>query len=253
MKCHPAATSDSLAIRRSLFPMNTVLTPILHPVRDKVLRELGPVKSLSRAELASRSIGEHTLERTGKLPPQHLIYFTLVELLGFTDLGQEEKVAWSIPVEIDGIPLMVAFVKFGLRIIGSNDEASRSAAEKLAVRIQKAVRAATPFFSWMAENAIKDSAVNVLNISADLVARYRYLRDLHRTKSDEAELRSNEVIETRGTNDYGGTWTQYSRPSFQLRKEAKWLGLAAVEAFFSWSEHVFIHLAVLRGSITTAE
>lgn len=156
-------------------------------------------------------------------------------------------------MEIDGIPLFITFVKFGLRIVGQNDEVSQSAAKKLAIRIQKAVKAAAPFFEWMAESAIRDSAVSVLNKSADLLARFRFLRDLHREKSGEADLRSKEVIETRGTNEAGGTWTQFSRPSFQMRKEAKWLGLAAVEAFFSWSEHVFIHLAVLRGNVTTAE
>ena len=40
-------------------------------------------------------------------------------------------------------------------------------------------------------------------------------------------------------------------PVFELRREAGWLGLAAVEAFFSWTEHVFIHIAVLRGTCMT--
>jgi len=30
-----------------------------------------------------------------------------------------------------------------------------------------------------------------------------------------------------------------------------WLALAAIDAFFSWTEHIFIHLAILKGTITT--
>lgn len=36
-----------------------------------------------------------------------------------------------------------------------------------------------------------------------------------------------------------------------MRCEARWLGLSAVEAFFSWTEHVFIHIAILNGVCTT--
>lgn len=78
---------------RRLGTMSELLVPTMHPVRDKVLRALGSVRPLSRAELASRRVSGHTLVSSAMLPPQHFIYFALVELLGFADLGQEEKVA----------------------------------------------------------------------------------------------------------------------------------------------------------------
>jgi hypothetical protein len=37
------------------------------------------------------------------LPPYYLVYFLLVDLLEFTNLGQFEKVAWSVPVDLDGV------------------------------------------------------------------------------------------------------------------------------------------------------
>jgi hypothetical protein len=40
-------------------------------------------------------------------------------------------------------------------------------------------------------------------------------------------------------------------PAFELLRNAKWLALAAVDAFFAWTEHILIHLAVLKGGITT--
>jgi hypothetical protein len=41
------------------------------------------------------------------LPPYYLVYFLLVNLLKFNDLGQSEKVSYSIPVEFNGTILMV--------------------------------------------------------------------------------------------------------------------------------------------------
>ena len=34
------------------------------------------------------------------LPPYYLIYFLLVDFLGFRNNGQEEKTAWSVTVEL---------------------------------------------------------------------------------------------------------------------------------------------------------
>jgi hypothetical protein len=40
-------------------------------------------------------------------------------------------------------------------------------------------------------------------------------------------------------------------PWFGLKRQASWMALAAIDAFFSWTEHVFIHLAMLSGRITS--
>ncbi len=42
-------------------------------------------------------------------------------------------------------------------------------------------------------------------------------------------------------------------PGIRLNEEAEWNAQAAIEAFFSWTEHVFIHLAILQGRIQTGE
>src|SRR5260370_13298256 len=31
----------------------------------------------------------------------------------------------------------------------------------------------------------------------------------------------------------------------------RWLALAVIESFFSWTEHIFIHIAILRGKVTS--
>jgi hypothetical protein len=36
-------------------------------------------------------------------------------------------------------------------------------------------------------------------------------------------------------------------------QEARWLGIAAIEAFFGWTEHVLIHIGILLGNIGTGQ
>lgn len=38
-----------------------------------------------------------------------------------------------------------------------------------------------------------------------------------------------------------------------MLREAKWNAQAAIEAFFSWTEHAFIHLAILQGRLHTGK
>lgn len=40
-------------------------------------------------------------------------------------------------------------------------------------------------------------------------------------------------------------------PVWRLRNETSWLALATIESFFSWTEHIFIHIGILRGAPTT--
>ncbi len=37
----------------------------------------------------------------------------------------------------------------------------------------------------------------------------------------------------------------------QLSEQASWIGIAAIDAFFSWTEHLFVHLSILQGRATT--
>jgi hypothetical protein len=54
-----------------------------------------------------------------------------------------------------------------------------------------------------------------------------------------------EAVED-GTVAIRGSLTSYS-----LHKEAEWNAQAAIEAFFGWTEHVFIHLAILQGRLNS--
>jgi hypothetical protein len=66
--------------------------------------------------------------------------------------------------------------------------------------------------------------------------------------AEEAEAQKHER-QTRKTP--GGRITYV--PWVGLKKQAGWMALAAIDAFFSWTEHIFIHLAILNGRLTSGE
>lgn len=182
------------------------------------------------------------------LPPYYLVYFLLVDLLGFKNLGRSEKVAWSVPVEFEGHNLVVEHRKFGLGIFAADLPADEAPAGEVAKRIHTGVKAAEPYFDFLAEFAAKGSSLNVENNSRELYERFKFFAELYESKRAEAEARKCEQVRIEYENGYG-----ISFPSFELRREARWCGVTAIEAFFSWTEHVFIHLAIIRGHVTTGE
>jgi hypothetical protein len=91
----------------------------------------------------------------------------------------------------------------------------------------------------------------VINNSQQLFSRFEFLLRSCRAKRDEALARTDERVVTEEKHDYGGTSTLTVWPRFELENESRWLALAAVDAFFSWTEHVFIHMAILAGKVTT--
>lgn len=187
------------------------------------------------------------------LPPYYLVYFLLVKLLKFKDLGLSEKVAFSIPVQIDGTVLMVEHRKFGLGIFikDSDDEA---VAEEVAKRIHAGVKAAQPYFTALADAAAKGSALNVKNNARELFERFAYFSDCYAEKLVEAEARKDERIQTEIPTSEGISHAFIVMfPSDHLFHEARWYATAAIEAFYSWTEHVFILVAILQGKIATGE
>ncbi len=208
--------------------------------------------------LSSRTNGGRTL------PHYYLVYFLLVDLLQFPHMGEWEKSAWTIPVRFRGRLYGIEHRKMGLGIFAPTldpkatmnepptDEAETDAKE-IAALITRAVAVANPYFEWRAEQAAAGNQINVLNKSSSLFERYEFFRDRFRALSAETESKKNERVITKKILDDDTEVTQGSFPAHALRKEANWHAQAAVEAFFSWTEHAFIHLAILRGRLCTGQ
>jgi hypothetical protein len=181
------------------------------------------------------------------LPAYYLIYFLLIDLLGFRNNGQWEKTAWSVTVEFEGMPFLIDHRKFGLGIFGMDGPNTETTAADVATCLHKAVKAAQPYFEWRAEVAASQSHLNVINRSGDLLEHVQFHLGLYDARAAEAVARKTEVIKTQISQT---AWTTH-HPSFDLRREAEHYAIAAIEGFFSWTEHVFIHIAILRGVIST--
>lgn len=196
------------------------------------------------------------------LPPYYLVYFLFIDLLGFPHMGRWEKSAWTVPVRYQGRLYGVEHRKFGLgvfapsldpqaRMSGSPTDDQEADAQEIAALITTAVTVATPYFEWRAEHAASGNHLNVLNKCSSLFERYEFFRDRFRALSAEADSRKDERQITKQVLDDGTEVTSGFFPSYSLRKEAEWNAEAAVEAFFSWTEHVFIHLAILQSRLQT--
>ncbi|QNI36488.1 hypothetical protein [Edaphobacter albus] len=220
-------------------------------IKQRALRAISPLEPPSRGK--NYRVGDKRTEAGKNLPEYYLVYFLLVELLGFPRGGRWEKTAWSIPVDFEGNLAFVEHRKFGLGIFSPGEPDDEVVAQQIVASINRGVRTAKEFFNHLAWQAVEQSQLNVTNTSRWLFDRYRYIYDRFREKSEEAERRKEEVITTRNEHSNGSHSTMYSRPSFQLRREATWFGLSAIEAFFSWTEHVLVHVAVLRGNIKTGQ
>lgn len=85
------------------------------------------------------------------------------------------------------------------------------------------------------------------NNCAWLYGRYIYLRDEFRSKAasvtDTSLYKLPEGVELKSFSDL----------KYSDSQEARWLGIAAIEAFFGWTEHVLIHVGILLGKIRTGE
>ncbi|WP_290478757.1 hypothetical protein [Hyphomonas sp. UBA1923] len=223
----------------------------LEKIRERAKAAVSPLKPAGNSVSADFKF-IFTAKRTNagrKLPPYYLVYFLLVEVLGFRDVGQFEKVAWSVPVEYKGKAFVIEHRKFGLGVFASDPEEDEQDAAEIVTLIHRGVKAAQPYFDWMASEAAKDSKLNVLNYSGSLYERLTFFLDHYDAKNSEAKRRADERVVTKiGEN---GTLTEF--PAFKIRKEAEHYALAAIESFFSWTEHVFIHLAILTGKCSTGE
>ena len=157
----------------------------LAAIEAKARKAIAP---LVAAEAGAAFWGVRT-EAGRSLPPYYLVYFLLVKLLGFKDLGQFEKVAFSIPIEINGTVLMVEHRKFGLGIFSKGPAADEVASEQAAKRIRAGVRAAQAYFDSLADAAAKATALNVINNAPELFERLQYFTNKYAAKSEEAEER----------------------------------------------------------------
>ena len=244
----------------------------LESVRKKLLSLLSDLEPAGdpRSDAESRALFLSSRTDGGRaLPEYYLVYFLLVDFLGYENLGQWEKVAWVIPVRYRGRLYSIEHRKFGVGVFAPNYDPqatmtgtpsaqNESDATAIAEAVTKAVVVAKPYFAWRAELAVSTSGLNVVNEGENLFKRYLFFRDKFDSLNEEIIRRKDarEVMTESHRASLGdvpdsmlGTWLRQGIEELDSWAEAKWYAQAAIDAFFSWTEHVFIHVAILQGHL----
>lgn len=188
--------------------------------------------------------------RTGagdELSEAYYVFPLLVDLLGFEFAGRSEKLLWSIPVELNDISFFIEHRKFGLGIFAPNIPHIEESAGEIVRLIDRGIRVAGEcgyFEHWVRE---RSKGENVMLVNDGIRLHERYLFFLHSfqklwDKVEQADHQNN----TGDSGDPIRLIKQYLSCA-NLRERAAWAGQSAIDCFFSWTEHIFVHLAVLLG------
>ena len=180
-----------------------------------------------------------------KLSTYYLVYFLFGELLGYKNLGQFEKIAWSFPVRYKDKLFTIDHRKFGVGVFVPNPETDSNEAEELIEKINSAIKISRPFFDLVAEKAVASSELNVINRNEELYNRFIYLKKQY-SKEYKLYLKKKDKRVTKTKESKSGTSTTIINLGGQHYYNSNYLAISCIEAFYSWTEHLFIHLAIIQ-------
>jgi hypothetical protein len=197
-------------------------------IRAQAARAIAPLKPLQ--EWRKYKWGGARTDAGRELPPYYLVYFLLADLLNFPQSGMDEKVAWSIPVDFNSFAATIEHRKLGLGVFFSKTPEDEAAAAEIVAAVRRGVGAARRYFDHLAAHALTGSRLNVSNNSPWLFGRYTYLRDLFKEKAASVQNRSLYDVEEIDLVLDSGSKVKHFTFSYSDSEEAKWVGVAAIEA-----------------------
>lgn len=171
-----------------------------------------------------------------EIPVPGLALFVLRDLLGAHWTGREEKTAWTVYCRYREVPITLSLRKFGLRL--GSPEPTPIDRTGLLDELSRAINAAEPTLSRIAEAQMADGRVTLANHFHQLDMRYAFFR----RKGEEALA---VRIEKEG-EDLRAAVEAINR-DIRRRQEVGYYATAAADAYFSRLEHILVLLAVLLG------
>lgn len=222
--------------------------PDIEEIKSRVLLAF-PIHQLGkemRQEIDLQNIKILNLKQP--LPKYYFIYLLFFHLLGFDNFEKLEKTKWSVLFEYKRNIFLIKYSKFGLSIgLFFDGRDVDELAKNLPISMAKAVEAAKPFFEWKAKSMIRTSKITVCNYSSDFFKKMYYFINKFKQRRDEVEnWKSVEMVQGLLKKSRIDALEYYAEPD-----DIRWLAIAAIEAFFSWTEHIFIHLIILNGKVLT--
>jgi hypothetical protein len=204
-------------------------------------RELRPEDEVSRdlVELGRRDAeGKGFLDHLRSMTPSgfpipELLQFGLTKLLGFQSYGPGEKMRWGIQFVFRDTFVAFELRKFGLRVLCERKDLDSVILKEVLGRARALTDAVEAYLSAdFVSSQISSGNITVQNLHGTLNFRYRFLRE----QAEAAYRRPPPPPET-GTSEFG-TWTTYHFRQPEVEGSA--LGSAAVDAYFSQLEHLFV-------------
>lgn len=226
----------------------------INNLKIKILKEILPIERIDEDIIALKNF-QQSFTRSkidGNLLSYYLVYFLFVDLLNFYFIGKDEKVAWTIPFKFKDKYFVFEHRKLGFGIFYEDSSTGENYSHEIFKIVNKAIKSATLFYKFIASEAVNKSELNVKNQCKSLFDRFKYFHELY----DEKLKKYNDLkdsVEKKEEKVNGGILTRYIYPSKQIYKEAEWLLISTIEAFFSWSEHTFIHLAIISREISNGD
>lgn len=211
----------------------------------KILSPIKPVDANTKANEELLFFAERS-EAGREIQNYYLVYFLFVNLLGFRDTGRFEKLAWSIPIDFNGKAFLIEHRKMGVGVFIQNKEDEEDAGI-ITKKINGAIKSSRPYFNYLAEEAIRSSAINIVNNNGYLFERFNYFLKLYKAANKKLSKLSKESI---WKDDH---LILASKEYHKVRPSVRWVAISTIESFFSWTEHLFIHLAVITQKIKTGE
>lgn len=222
--------------------------------KEKALKILSPIKQISdKTKADDKFLFNAIRSKSGsKLPEYYLVYFLFADLLKFKNLGQFEKIAWSIPIDYNGKAFLIEHRKFGIGVFVQDIETDEKDAEEITKKISGAVKSIRPYYDHIAEQAVKKSELNVTNNNRKLFERFDFLLKLYKVEYENSIKNKGKVKKETNKSEFGES-TSYTYLDFEFRQKANWLAISCIEAFYSWTEHLFIHLAIINQRVCDGE
>ena len=174
--------------------------------------------------------------------------FVLKDIIGCDDFGRGEKLAWEYALRYEGVPMTLAFQKFGMRAYIDIERIDEPGAVDMASRLALTIGRALPLLrktvlSAIADEQISRGEINVDNHLPRLKRQYEHFRNL-----SSASLLAASVAEPIREEQPGPPRTISVRlPSIELEQQAGYESNAALSAFFSMLEHLLLIEFLLSG------
>lgn len=219
--------------------------------KERALKILLPIKPATNETLARKDFlfTAQNSSASKNLVEYYLIYFLFSDLLYFKNLGRFEKIAWSFPIDYKGKAYLIEYRKFGVGVFVQDKKKDEQDAVEIVKRINSAIKSARPFYDFLAEEAVNKSQFNVVNNSNNLYERFYFLLTLYK-KEYKKYIKSEEEIKTDSIKSVFKGLKLHKLINNQYHQRANWIAISCIESFFSWTEHLFIHLAIVGQNLS---